>query len=84
MTIVTTILTHFASLTLQMLIFAFIFMDIIGIIKVFPSRGAKFRGYPSRFIRYTLKNICAKFHTFIISVTKISIRDWTSMYTNKI
>ena len=35
------------------------------------------RGYPSEFISYTLENICVKFHAFIRSVTKISLRDWT-------
>ena len=41
------------------------------------------RGYPSEFISYTLENICVKFHAFIRSVTKISLRDWTSVHALK-
>ena len=53
-----------------------IIIKFVGIL-IFLNRVMYTRGYPSEFISYTLENICAKFHAFIRSVTKISLRDWT-------
>ena len=53
-----------------------IIIKFVGIL-LFLNRVMYTRGYPSEFISYTLENICVKFHAFIRSVTKISLRDWT-------
>ena len=55
-----------------------IIIKFVGIL-IFLNRVMYTRGYPSEFISYTLENICVKFHAFIRSVTKISLRDWTTL-----